>query len=108
MEPLNALALATNVVFRDYPVNISKQFYYNMSDQNFKEPYMDMEEGSSRRKNRKARLDEVKRAYEFAIAYSDKYSNPKIVQDFERTIKSTFRKSKDEQRYILYDIELPE
>lgn len=108
MEPLNAIALATNVVFRDYPVNISKQFYYNMSDQNFKEPYMDMEEGSSRRKNRKARLDEVKRAYEFAIAYSDKYSNPKIVQDFERTIKSTFRKSKDEQRYILYDIELPE
>lgn len=108
MDPLNAIALSTNVFFRDYPVNISKQFYYNMRDQNFREPYMDMEEGSSRRKNRKVRLDEVKRAYEFAVAYSSKFENPKIIQDFERTIKSTFRKSKDEQRYILYDVELPE
>jgi len=106
LQPLETAAqLSTAIIFRDYPVDIAKQFYYNMQDQNFREPYTELTE--PQKVNRQARLDEVKRAYEFAANYSAKFDNFNIVKSVERTIKRTFSKSPEEEMYILYDIELP-
>ena len=107
LQPLETAAeLSTAVIFRDYPVDIAKQFYYNMSDQNFREPYTKMSE--TEKVNRKARLDEVRKAYEFAANFSAKYDNYSIIASVESTINRTFAKSPEEAMYILYGLELPQ
>lgn len=107
LQPLEtALELSTAFLFRDYPVDISKQFYYNMNDQNFRKPYLEMNE--TERVKRKARLDEVVKAYNFASNYSAKFKNYDIVNSVESTIKRTFKDSPEEVMYVLYGVELPE
>jgi hypothetical protein len=62
LQPLETAAeLSTAVIFRDYPVDIAKQFYYNMSEQNFRKPYTSLSE--PQKVNRQVRLDEIKKAY---------------------------------------------
>ena len=56
---------------------------------------------------RQARLDEVKKAYQFVVNYGTKFGNPKMISNVENTIKKTFNKSPDEMLYIIYGIELP-
>ena len=107
LQPLETAAeLSTALIFRDYPVDIAKQFYYNMSDQNFRKPYIEM--GETEKVNRKARLDEIRKAYEFAANFSAKYDNYSIIQSVESTINRTFAKSPEEAMYILYGLELPQ
>jgi len=107
LQPLETAAeLSTAVVFRDYPVDISKQFYYNMEEQNFRIPYVDLKDGE--KVNRQARLDEIRAAYKFSAAYSSKFNNFKIVGDVLQTIQRKFRKSPAEIMYILYNVELPD
>jgi hypothetical protein len=107
LQPLETAAeLSTAVVFRDYPVDISKQFYYNMEEQNFRTPYVDLKDGE--KVNRQARLDEIRAAYKFSAAYSSKFNNFKIVGDVLQTIQRKFRKSPAEIMYILYNVELPD
>lgn len=106
LQPLETAAqLSTAVIFRDYPVDIAKQFYYNMAEQNFRKPYSELTE--TQKVNRQARLDEVKKAYEFVANYSMKFENYKIIQSVENTINRTFAKSPEEKLYVLYDVELP-
>jgi len=103
---LSTLLLGTNVVFRDYPVNISKQFYYNLQDQNFYEPYSELSDAE--KSNRKTRLKEIKEGYEFIQNFGAVKDNIDIVRAASRTIKNKFRKSRAEQLYLLYDMDLPE
>jgi hypothetical protein len=106
LQPLETAGqLSTALLFRDYPVDIPRQFYYNMQEQNFRTPYNELSE--DRRVMRQARLDEVKQAYQFVVNYGTKFGNPKIISNVENTIKKTFNKSPDEMLYILYGIELP-
>lgn len=107
LDPIStALQLGTSLVFRDYPVNIGKQFYYNLEDQNFFTPYSDL---SKREKfNRKVRLNEIKTAYDFIRRYGNKNNNVDIIRSASRSIKNKFRKSRAEQLYLLYDMDLPE
>ena len=107
LQPLEtAWQLSKALLFRDYPIDISKQFYYNMSGQNFRKPYIDMSD--TEKVKRKARLDEVVRAYDFTANYSAKFENYDIVSSVESTIKRTFKDSPEEAMYILYGVELPE
>jgi hypothetical protein len=106
LQPLETAAeLSTAVIFRDYPVDISRQFYYNMSAQNFRKPYTSLSDNE--KINRQVRLDEIKRAYQFAANYSAKFGNYSIVSSVESTIDRTFSKSPEEAMYIKYDLELP-
>lgn len=107
LDPIStALQLGTSLVFRDYPVNISKQFYYNLEDQNFFTPYKDL---SKREKfNRKVRLNEIKTGYDFIKKYGNKFENFGIIRSASKSIKNKFRKSRAEQLYLLYNIDLPE
>jgi len=107
LDPIStALQLGTSLVFRDYPVNISKQFYYNLEDQNFFTPYEDL---SKREKfNRKVRLNEIKTGYDFIKKYGNKFENFGIIRSASKSIKNKFRKSRAEQLYLLYNIDLPE
>jgi len=107
LQPLETAAeLSSALIFRDYPVDIAKQFYYNMSAQNFRKPYTSLSDNE--KVNRKARLDEVKRAYQFAANFSSKFNNYSVVASVESTVNRTFAKSPEEAMYILYDLELPE
>jgi hypothetical protein len=107
LQPLEtSLQLSKAFLFRDYPVDIAKQFYYNMSDQNFRKPYIDMSD--TEKVKRKARLDEVVKAYDFAVNYSSKFENYSIANSAESTIKRTFKDSPEEVMYVLYGVELPE
>jgi hypothetical protein len=107
LQPLETTwQLSKALLFRDYPIDISKQFYYNMSDQNFRKPYIDMSD--TEKVKRKARLDEVVKAYDFAANYSAKFENYDILNSVEMTIKGTFKDSPEEAMYILYGVELPE
>jgi len=107
LQPLEtAFQLSSALLFRDYPVDIAKQFYYNMSSQNFRKPYIEMSD--TEKVKRKARLDEVVRAYDFAANYSTKFENYDIVNSVEMTIKGTFKDSPEEVMYVLYGVELPE
>jgi len=106
LQPLaTAGQLSTALLFRDYPVDIPRQFYYNMQEQNFRTPYSELSE--DRKVMRQARLDEVKKAYQFVVNYGTKFGNPKMIGNVENTIKKTFNKSPDEMLYIIYGIELP-
>jgi len=107
LQPLETAAeLSTAVIFRDYPVDIAKQFYYNMSEQNFRKPYSSLSE--PQKVNRQVRLDEIKKAYEFAANYATKFDNYKILASIESTINRTFAKSPEEAMYVLYGLELPQ
>jgi len=107
LQPLETAAeLSTAVIFRDYPVDIAKQFYYNMSEQNFRKPYTSLSE--PQKVNRQVRLDEIKKAYEFAANYATKFGNYQILSSIESTINRTFAKSPEEAMYVLYGLELPQ
>jgi len=54
------------------------------------------------------RLDEIKRAYQFAANYSAKFGNYSIISSVESTIDRTFAKSPEEAMYIKYGLELPQ
>lgn len=106
LQPLETAAeLSSALIFRDYPVDISRQFYYNMSAQNFRKPYTSLSDNE--KINRQVRLDEIKRAYQFAANYSAKFGNYSIISSVESTIDRTFAKSPEEAMYIKYDLELP-
>jgi hypothetical protein len=105
LQPLETAAqLSSAVIFRDYPVDIAKQFYFNMEEENFRTPYAELTE--DQKVTRKARLDEVKLAYEFASTYSAEFGNYDIISSVIRTIENKFRKSPEEMMYIIYDVEL--
>jgi len=103
---LSALQLGTNVVFRDYPVNISKQFYYNLQDQNFYEPYSELSDAE--KSNRKVRLNEIKEGYEFIQNFGTAKDNVDIIRSAFKTVQNKFRRSPEERAYILFGLELPE
>ena len=107
LQPLETAAeLSTAFIFRDYPVDIAKQFYYNMSEQNFRKPYTELND--TQKVNRQARLDEVKKAYEFTANYANKFQNYQILASVESTINRTFADSPEEAMYVLYGLELPQ
>jgi hypothetical protein len=107
LQPLETAAeLSTAVIFRDYPVDIAKQFYYNMEEQNFRTPYVDLNEGE--KGNRQARLDEIKEAYNFVSNYAAKFNNFELTRNVINTIENKFSNSPAEKMYILYDIDLPD
>ena len=101
-----AAELSTALIFRDYRVKIEKQFYYNIQEQNFRMPYRELSD--TQKVNRQARLDEVKRAYQFIVNYATKFDNFQIISSVESTINRTFAKSPEEAMYILYDLDLNE
>lgn len=105
LQPLETAAqLSSAVIFRDYPVDIAKQFYFNMEEENFRTPYAELTE--DQKVTRKARLDEVKLAYQFAATYSAEFGNYDIISSVIRTIENKFRTSPEEMMYIIYDVEL--
>ena len=85
-------------------MDIAKQFYFNMEEENFRTPYAELTE--DQKVTRKARLDEVKLAYEFASTYSAEFGNYDIISSVIRTVENKFRKSPEEMMYIIYDVEL--
>ena len=103
---MTALQFGTNVVFRDYPVKIDKQFYYNLEDQNFYKPYSELSDGE--KFNRRTRLKEVKAGYDFIRMFGTKFENYRMIESASRSIKNTFKKSPEETFYLLYGLELPE
>jgi len=107
LQPLETAAeLSTAVVFRDYPVDIAKQFYYNMEEQNFRTPYVDLNDNE--KGNRQARLDEIKEAYNFVSNYAAKFNNFELTRNVINTIENKFSRSPAEKMYILYDVDLPD
>ena len=93
-------------MFRDYPVNISKHFYYNLQDQNFYEPYSELSDAE--KSNRKVRLNEIKEGYEFIQNFGTAKDNVDIVRSAFKTVQNKFRRSPEERAYILFGLELPE
>lgn len=107
LQPLETAAeLSPAVVFRDYPVDIAKQFYYNMEEQNFRTPYVDLED--SEKGNRQSRLEEIKEAFNFVSNYAAKFNNFELTRNVINTIENKFSKSPAEKMYILYGVELPD
>lgn len=107
LQPLETAAeLSTAVIFRDYPVDLAKQFYYNMEEQNFRTPYVDLSDGE--KGNRQARLDEIKEAFNFVSNYAAKFNNFELTRNVINTIENKFSKSPAEKMYILYDVDLPD
>ena len=58
--------------------------------------------------NRKVRLNEIKTGYDFIKKYGNKFENFGIIRSASKSIKNKFRKSRAEQLYLLYNIDLPE
>ena len=105
LQPLETAAqLSSAVIFRDYPVDIAKQFYYNMEEENFRTPYKDLSE--DQRVTRQARLDEVKQAFQFVSLYASNFENYTLIDNVLRTIENKFRNSPEEFMYVVYDVEL--
>ena len=106
LEPLNAVQLASNLVFRDYPINIAQQFYWNLKDMNLKDKWSELPE--NRKTIREARLMEIKQAYEFGVTYGETFENYDLIEKFEKSVRQKFRGSYQEIDYILYDVPLDE
>jgi predicted secreted acid phosphatase len=97
-------------VFRDYPVNIGQQFYYNLKDQKFEDsdlaPWVEL--GEAERANRRARLDQVKEAYQTIVQYGEHFENYDLIDKAQKNLNTSFRNDDDALYYVLYDIPLPE
>jgi len=109
LKPLETVSqLSTNLVFRDYPVNIGQQFYYNLKDQNFEDgaPWVDL--GPLERANRRARLDQVREAYQTIVQYGEHFKNYDLQANAEKNLNRSFRDDQDALLYVMYDIPLPE
>ena len=111
LRPLETTAqLSQNLVFRDYPVNIGQQFYYNLKDQNFEDsdlaPWVEL--GEAERANRRARLDQVKEAYQTIVQYGEHFENYELIDKAQKNLNTSFRNDDDALYYVLYDIPLPE
>jgi len=109
LKPLEtAIQLSTNLVFRDYPVNIGQQFYYNLKDQKFEDDEPWVELGETERANRRARLDQVREAYQTIVQYGEHFENYDLQNNAEKNLTRSFRDDEDALLYIMYDIPLPE
>ncbi len=111
LRPLETTAqLSQNLVFRDYPVNIGQQFYYNLKDQKFEDsdlaPWVEL--GEAERANRRARLDQVKEAYQTIVQYGEHFENYDLIDKAQKNLNTSFRNDDDALYYVLYDIPLPE
>lgn len=107
LQPLKTSAqLSSALVFRDYPVDITKQLYYNLEEENFRTKYEDLPD--NQKANRKARLDAIREAMAFIYAYDAKFEGVKLSQEAKRIVGRKFSKNKREKQYLLYGIELPE
>jgi len=111
LRPLETTAqLSQNLVFRDYPVNIGQQFYYNLKDQKFEDsdlaPWVEL--GEAERANRRARLDQVKEAYQTIVQYGEHFENYELIDKAQKNLNTSFRNDDDALYYVLYDIPLPE
>lgn len=109
LKPLEtAVQLSTNLIFRDYPVNIGQQFYYNLKDQKFEDAEPWVELGETERANRRARLDQVREAYQTIVQYGEHFENYDLQNNAEKNLTRSFRDDEDALLYIMYDIPLPE
>jgi hypothetical protein len=102
LKPLElAFQLSTNTVFRDYPVNIGSQFYYNLRDGNFGGKQVYAELSDSQKIVLRSRLERVREGYTTITQYGEVFENPELQQNAYKNIMRTFRDDEDALYYLL-------
>ena len=102
LKPLElAFQLSTNTVFRDYPVNIGTQFYYNLRDGNFGGKQVYAELSDSQKIVLRSRLERVREGYTTITQYGEVFENPELQQNAYKNIMRTFRDDEDALYYLL-------
>lgn len=102
LKPLEtAFQLSTNTVFRDYPVNIGTQFYYNLRDGNFGGKQVYAELSDSQKIVLRSRLERVREGYTTLTQYGEVFENPELQQNAYKNIMRTFRDDEDALYYLL-------
>lgn len=93
--------LATNFVFRDYPVKIGSQFYYNLRDGNFGGKQIYAELSNSQKIVLRSRLERVREGYTTLTQYGEVFGNPELQDGAKKNIMRTFRDDEDALYYLL-------
>jgi hypothetical protein len=102
LKPLElAFQLSTNTVFRDYPVNIGTQFYYNLRDGNFGGKQIYAELSDSQKIVLRSRLERVREGYTTLTQYGEVFENPELQENAYKNIMRTFRDDEDALYYLL-------
>ena len=102
LKPLElAFQLSTNTVFRDYPVNIGTQFYYNLRDGNFGGKQVYAELSDSQKIVLRSRLERVREGYTTITQYGEVFENPELQENAYKNIMRTFRDDEDALYYLL-------
>lgn len=102
LKPLElAFQLSTNTVFRDYPVNIGTQFYYNLRDGNFGGKQVYAELSDSQKIVLRSRLERVREGYTTLTQYGEVFENPELQENAYKNIMRTFRDDEDALYYLL-------
>lgn len=102
LKPLELTAqLATNFVFRDYPVKIGSQFYYNLRDGKFGGKQIYAELSNSQKIVLRSRLERVREGYTTLTQYGEVFGNPELQDGAKKNIMRTFRDDEDALYYLL-------
>jgi hypothetical protein len=102
LKPLElAFQLSTNTVFRDYPINIGTQFYYNLRDGNFGGKQIYAELSDSQKIVLRSRLERVREGYTTLTQYGEVFENPGLQENAYKNIMRTFRDDEDALYYLL-------
>ena len=96
-----AFQLASNFVFRDYPVNIGTQFYYNLRDGKFGGKQIYAELSDSQKIVLRSRLERVREGYTTITQYGEVFENPELQENAYKNIMRTFRDDEDALYYLL-------
>lgn len=102
LKPLELPAqLFTNLVFRDYPVKIGSQFYYNLRDGKFGGKQIYAELSNSQKIVLRSRLKRVREGYTTLTQYGEVFGNPELQDGAKKNIMRTFRDDEDALYYLL-------
>ena len=93
----------SQMVIRDYEINIGQQFYFQAKEYVSKEKYTDLT--GRARKNRLAALDDVREMYEAVMKVAMVKGNMKLAIEANKTLN---RFGKLEKQYIITGIAFPE
>lgn len=101
LKPLETALQLSNLVFRDYPVNIGTQFYYNLRDGNFGGKQIYAELSDSQKIVLRSRLERVREGYATITQYGEVFENPELQENAYKNIMRTFRDDEDALYYLL-------
>lgn len=93
----------SQMVIRDYEINIGQQFYFQAKEYVSKEKYTDLT--GRARKNRLAALDDVREMYEAVMKVAMVKGNMKLAIEANKTLN---RFGKLEKQYIITGVAFPE